>query len=92
MAWWEKLPKRSDNSSLAGVEYRVAFKLYSEDGKREAEVRELRDGKTYLIERDWVEGNTFKDRHSGRSVGPFASPQAAEQFIVGTSWFRGADA
>jgi hypothetical protein len=41
-----------------------------------------------LAERDWV-GGAFNDRHSGRMVGPFASPEDAEKFIVTTAWFRG---
>jgi hypothetical protein len=72
-----------------GVEYRVAFKLYSDDGKREVEVRKFSDGKTYLVEREWLEGTTFNDRHDGRMVGPFSSPEDAEMFIVATAWFRG---
>jgi hypothetical protein len=54
--------------------YRLAFKLYSKDGKPEVEVLEFRNGGSYLVEREWVEGTTFKDRHSGKMVGPFAFP------------------
>lgn len=71
--------------------YKVAFKLYSEDGKREVEVREFSDGETYLVEREWVEGTTFNDRHEGRMVGPFDSPENAEKFIIATTWFCGRD-
>jgi len=78
-----------DNSSLQGQEYRSAFTLYSEDGKRAAEALEFRNGETYLDERERLEGTTFKNRHSGSLVGPFASPEDAEKFIVATSWFRG---
>jgi len=92
MKWWTRLVKREAESALHGLEYRVAFNLYSADGKREAEVREFRNGETYIVEREWVEGTTFKDRHSGRMVGPFASPETAEKFIVSTSWFVGRDA
>ena len=77
---------------LHGLEYRVAFKLYSKDGKREVEVLEFRNGESYLVEREWIEGTTFKDRHSGRMVGPFASPEDAENFIVATPWFIGREA
>jgi hypothetical protein len=80
---------RVADSPLRGQEYRVACTLYSEDGKRAAEVREFRHGETSLAEREWVEGTTFKDRHDGRMVGPFASPEDAETFIVATAWFSG---
>jgi hypothetical protein len=78
-----------NKSSLLGQEYRSAFTLYSVDGKRAAEVLEFRNGETYLDEQEWFEGATFKNRHSGSLVGPFASPEDAEKFIVATSWFRG---
>ncbi|MGN6516719.1 MAG: hypothetical protein ACTHLR_12875 [Rhizomicrobium sp.] len=91
MAWWDRIFKRNVGPRLQGAEYRVAFNLYSEDGKREVEVREFRNGEIYLVEREWVEGTTFEDRHAGQMVGPFASPQAAEKFIVATAWFCGRD-
>lgn len=78
-----------DQSSLQGLEYRSAFTLYSVDGKRAAAVLEFRIGETYLDEQEWLEGTTFMNRHSGSLVGPFASPEDAEKFIVATSWFRG---
>src|SRR6185437_3795218 len=78
MAWWNHIFKRKTVSSLYGVEYRVAFKLYSENGKREVEVLEFGNGETYLVEREWTEGTTFKDRHEGRPLGPFASAEDAE--------------
>lgn len=78
-------------SPLTGQEYRVAFILYSVDGKRAGEVREFSNGETYLSEEEWVEGTTFKNRHSGRMVGPFASPDEAEKYIVATAWFCGRD-
>ena len=89
MAWWRQIFKRKTGSRLHGLHFKVAFKLYSKDGKREAEVREFSNGEVYLIEREWIEGTTFSDRHSGRMVGPFASPEAAEKFIVSTAWFCG---
>lgn len=75
--------------SLQGQEYRSAFTLYSTDGKRAADVLEFRNGGTYLDEQEWLEGTTFKNRHAGNLVGPFASPEDARDFIVVTSWFRG---
>ena len=89
MAWWTRYLNREANPSCEGDEFRVAFMLYSEDGQREVELREFRNGQTYLVEREWVEGASSADRHSGRMVGPFASPKAAERFIVATAWFPG---
>jgi hypothetical protein len=90
MTWWGRLLDRiASRSSLDGLEYRVAFNLYSEDGKRAVEVREFSNGRTYIVERECVEGTTFEDRHNGSMVGPFASPAKAEKFIVGTRWFLG---
>jgi hypothetical protein len=89
MVWWSQIFKRKTGSRLRGLNYRVAFKLYSEDAKREVEVREFSNGEAYMVEREWVEGTTFSDRHSGRMVGPFASPEDAEKFIVSTAWFCG---
>jgi hypothetical protein len=54
-----------DKPSLHGQEYRTASTLYSVDGKRAAAVLEFRSGETYLDEQEWVEGTTFKNRHSG---------------------------
>lgn len=89
MAWWERLFRRDGKTASDGTEFRTAFVLYSEDGKRAAEVREFSNGKTYLLESEWVQGTTFKDRHEGQMVGPFKSPAHAERFIVATSWFTG---
>ena len=89
MAWWKRLFKRRTGSNLRGLDYKVAFSLHSKDGKREVEVRDFSNGETYVVEREWVEGTTFKDRHGGSMVGPFASPEQAEKFIVATAWFRG---
>jgi hypothetical protein len=76
-------------SPIQGQNYRSVLKLYSEDGKRAADVLEFDNGETYLDEQEWVEGTTFKNRHSGSLVGPFTSPADAERFIVATPWFRG---
>ena len=77
--------------SLSGTQYRVTCTLYSKDGKRCAEVREFSNGETYLLESEWVEGTTFAERHAGRLVGPFATPTAAEHFVVATPWFNGTE-
>jgi hypothetical protein len=73
------------------MEFRVSFTLYSKDGNREVEVREFRNGETYIVERERANDGTFEDRHSGNMVGPFASPEKAESFIVATKWFQGLD-
>ena len=91
MAWWNKVFKREAQSPIGGQRYRVVCSVYSRDGKRAAEVRQFRHGKTYLVEKEWVEATIFKDRHPGRMVGPFASPKAAETFVVATAWFCGGD-
>ncbi|WP_250626079.1 hypothetical protein [Pinirhizobacter soli] len=77
------------DSPTQGQEYRIACKLYSRDGKRAVDVLEFRHGEIYLDEQEWVGGTDFKNRHAGRLVGPFASTEEAERFIVGTSWFQG---
>lgn len=89
MAWSRRLFGRETASSLDGMDYRVNAKLYSQDGRREVEVREFRNGASYILERQMGENGTFEDRHSGRLVGPFASPDEAERFIVTTEWFNG---
>jgi len=81
-----------NESPTQGQEFRTVSTLYSTDGKRAVEVLEFRNGETYLDERERGEGTTFKNRHTGRLVGPFASPYDAEKFIVTTSWFCGSQA
>ena len=91
MAWWRRLFEwKARSSSLDSLEFHVAFRAYSEDGKREVEVREFSNGETYVVEREWTEG-AFEDRHGGRMVGPFPSPSAAETFSVATRWFTGSE-
>jgi len=92
MHWWQRLFSRKSQWSLVGQEYRIAFTLYSADAKREAEVREFRNKQVYLVERERIEGTTFRDRHPRTMVGPFPSPEEAEKFIVTTAWFNGRDA
>jgi len=90
MASWHRFFRRAAPSN--SPEYRVAFCLYSPDGKRCSEVRERRDGATYFVDRVWVEGTTFKDRGRGEEVGPYQSLKAAEAAAVSRPWFhRGED-
>jgi hypothetical protein len=86
MAPWYRFFRRSAPSN--SPEYRVAFCLYSPDGKRCSEVRERRDGTTYFVDRVWVEGTTFKDRGRGEEVGPYQSLRAAEAAVVSRPWFN----
>ncbi|MGK2911493.1 MAG: hypothetical protein ACSLE1_17075 [Sphingobium sp.] len=87
--WWKRLFRRKPHHLLDGAMYRVTYTLYSSDGKRAAEIREFDNGETYLLESDWVEETTFKERNDGVLVGPFASPKHAERFILATQWFNG---
>lgn len=89
MGWLKKLFDGTSNNSLDGAFYHVAATLYSRDGKRSAEIRKFDNGQTYLLERECVDGTEFGDRHEGRMVGPFGSPEHAEQFIITTAWFNG---
>jgi hypothetical protein len=87
----EKTLQQIEKFPLYGQEYRVVFTVYSEDGKRRADICEFSNSETYLDEKEWDADTTFKNRHSGRMVGPFPSPRDAERFIVTTAWFRGRD-
>jgi hypothetical protein len=91
MSWWGRLLGWRTRSSLYGREYRVAFTLYSKDGKRAVDVYDFGGGETYLNEKNWIEGTTYENRHSGKLVGPFASSEEAKRFIVTTPWFLGPD-
>lgn len=91
MMWWKQLFRRKPLRLLDGAMYRVTCTLYSSDGKRVAEVREFDNGETYILESEWVEETTFKERHEGVLVGPFALPKHAERFIVATPWFNGTE-
>jgi hypothetical protein len=73
--------------SPGSADYRVAFCLYTKDGKRSVEVRERRDGRTYFVEREWIEGTTFKDLNPGEEIGPYDSPEAAEAAAISRPWF-----
>jgi len=89
MVWWKRLFRKAPKSPIAGMLHRSECILYSSDGKRAAEILEFANGEIYIRESELAEGATFQDRHSGNVVGPFASPDDAEQFIVTTSWFAG---
>lgn len=91
MKWLKRLFGLTARGSIDGMMYQVTSTLYSNDGKRSAELRKFDNGETYILEGEWVEGTRFKDRHEGRLVGPFASPKHAERFIVATSWFDGSE-
>jgi len=71
-----------DLNRLAGLDYRVAFSHFSEDGKRAVDVCESKNGESYLDEMEWVGETTFENRHSGKLAGPFKSPEDAETFVV----------
>jgi hypothetical protein len=87
MAWWHRLFSRKTGMSSDGPGYRVAFCLYSADGKRSVEVRERRDGRVYFVERVWVDGTTFKDRSPGEEIGPYETLEAAEAAAASSPWF-----
>jgi hypothetical protein len=75
-------------SGLPEQSYRVAFQLYSKDGARAVDVMELAGGEVYLNEQERRETGGYENRHGGSLVGPFTSAEAAETFIVGTTWFN----
>ena len=89
MNWWRRLLGARGNASLDRLTFRVPFTLYSEDGQRQAEVREFSNGQTYPLERERDEKGVIVARHSSSLVGPFRSPKAAQRFIVRTDWFAG---
>jgi hypothetical protein len=76
-------------SNPTDLKFKVAFNLYSKDGTREVEVREFSNGETFIFERERSDGSDLVDRHSGKMVGPFSSPEEAEKFITATPWFQG---
>jgi hypothetical protein len=88
MAWWDVFFRARKRAPSA---YRVAFNLYSRDGKRGAEVRERRDGSWYFVDQEWVQGTTFKYRAMAEEIGPFESSSAAEAAVVVRHWFNYGD-
>ena len=89
MAWWHRLFSRTTRTPSGRLECQVAFCLYSKDGKRQVEVRVRRDARAYFVEREWVEGTTFKDRGRGEEIGPYETPEAAEAAAIARRWFFG---
>lgn len=90
MRWFRRFFKQlKEPSSLQGRRYRVVFNLYSQDGERQVEVLKFRWGRTYIIESELGPDGTYRNRHGDSPVGPFASPKAAERFVVATDWFCG---
>ncbi|WP_292939005.1 MULTISPECIES: hypothetical protein [unclassified Novosphingobium] len=89
MAWLKRFYRFLAKPSLNGRNYQICCTLFSNDGKRAAEIREFDTGGTYILESEWTEGGVFKARFSGRLVGPFPNPVDAEHFIIGTDWFNG---
>jgi hypothetical protein len=67
----------------------VAFCLHGKDGKRGVEVPVQRDGRAYFLDREWVDGTTFKDRGRGEEIGLYESAEAAEAAAVVRPWFTG---
>lgn len=78
-----------NDTTLLGRAYRSVCKLYSRDGRRAVDVLEFDTGETYLDELEREDATTFRNRHDGCLVGPFASPAEAESFVVATPWFCG---
>ncbi len=89
MAWWHRLFSSKVQPPSNRLEYKVAFCLYSADGKRSVEVRLRRDGLAYFVEREWAEGTTFNDRGSGEEIGPYENVEAAEIAAINRPWFSG---
>jgi hypothetical protein len=74
MAWWHRLFSPKAGAPSENSEYKVAFCLYSVDGKRGVEVRSRSDGRACFVEREWVEGTTFEDRGTRRGNKPLRNP------------------
>ena len=89
MAWWHQFFRTKVAGPSERPAYQVAFCLYSKDGKREVEVRVRRDGRAYFVDREWVEGTTFKDREGGEESGPYETAEVAEAAAVVRPWFIG---
>lgn len=87
MSWWKRAMQRRRPAD-EGERFQVVVTLFSADGQREAEVRRFEDERIYLLERE-RHGDEIHERHGGALVGPFVSPEAAEAFIVQTTWFKG---
>jgi hypothetical protein len=89
LVFWLSRRHRRATQFPARIAYVVPFRLYSEDGSRGVEVRVRRDGQSYFVEQERVEGTTYKNRGRGEEIGPFATPEAAEAAAVARPWFSG---
>ena len=87
MSWFGWLFSRNGRRSES--DYTVAFELYNKNAKRGAQVRIYRDGRAYFVDREWVEGTTFKDRSGSALNGPYDTPVEAEKAAVSRPWFYG---
>ena len=88
MAWWHRFFRPKSGPLSEDLGYRVAFSLYNRNGTRCAEVRERRDGTAYFVDREHVEGTTFRDVGAGEEIGPYHSIEAAEAAAVSRPWFN----
>lgn len=88
MSWLDFLFGKKSGPA-EGDAYQVTNLLYSEDAGRCVEVRKFATGMTYVVERERSDDGAYVDRHRGAMVGPFASSEEAERFIVATPWFTG---
>ena len=89
MAWWPRVFQRTTLPN--GLEYRVTLQIYSQDGKRCSEVRMHRDGTAFFVDRECIDGTTFRDRGQGEEIGPFPSPKAAKAAAESRPWFYRCD-
>jgi hypothetical protein len=74
------------------IGHRVAFSLYSRNGRRGIDVHVRDDGQAFYVEREHVEGAVWKDREGRPAVGPYGSLQAAEAAAIVSPWFTGGEA
>ena len=83
MSWWRRFFAREAAKPSTGFEAKSAFMLHSADGKREVEVLELRDGQTYLIERDLGGRDQIQSPTFRRARGPVHLSRSCRGFCRG---------